>query len=72
MTQAQLDRLAHKMAEDSARSALTSFCVDEGGWHNSSDFSSGTSQWVAQAVCYLEARGKLERHPKRHELVKVK
>jgi hypothetical protein len=72
MTKEQIDKVAHRMAFKAAESALYSFCVKEDGYYNTADFLSGTGHWVAQAVRYLDARGKLLRKPGRRMLVKVR
>jgi hypothetical protein len=74
---AALDALAHGMAYDSCKLVMGGYCVTgrDGGdpWliTETQDFE-GESAEVKEAVGYLEARGLLERHQRRHGWVRVR
>ena len=69
MTEADIDELAHEIAEDAAKAALSSFCVREAldgakWWNTQSPFTEpGEAYDVERSVRYLEAVGVLRRAP---------
>lgn len=68
---------AIEIADSCARADIESFCahVDDvltGLWWNTNDTGPEEKEMVAVALRYVEARGLIEHHPQRPELVRFK
>jgi hypothetical protein len=69
VTKEEIDDLAHEIAEDAAKDALSSFCareeLDGKKWWNTASVATGFGEAydVERAVRYLDANGILKRAP---------
>jgi hypothetical protein len=67
-----LQTLAYEIADDAATSCIESNCLcgPNGRWWDIGT-AADAEFYVLRDVCYLEARGKLRRHPKTPNLVQI-
>lgn len=66
--------LQREIADEAARSDIESFCAwsgpAPGRWYDTSSAEDDLAAIVRRAVCYLELRGLVERHPEFSNLVR--
>ena len=77
--QAELDRLAHKIALSAVQSDIESFCVPErwsgkhfGTWYSPAiDAEEVEREIIDNAIRYAELKGILQRNPEKPSLVRI-